>query len=309
MLKKNRFSKNHLIFLISHMFLAGLILVMLLLPDQKDAGSKFYFFAVVGLIEILGLLQFFIKRGKQTVAGEILSIIWCFFLWWEWNVTKCDRMHPVLAPAPEKVFSALWSQRDTHINNIAESMKLLLAALVVGLGCAVVIGLICGWIKRLGDVLYPIAVVMTPIPAVVYAPYIIACMPSFRSASFAIVVIGVIFPNLLNMITRVKGIDQSILDAAHAMNIKGLSLVIKVLLPYTLPSILSGLKVTVTTSIMLLLYAEMMGATKGLGYYIVNYNTYGNYTNVIGGIIVIAITVTVLNRLAEWISKHSIHWQ
>ena len=309
MLKTKCFPYNHLIFLISHVFLAGLICVMILLPDQKVAGSKFYFYVVIGMIELLGIIQFFMKKGKKTVAGEILSIIWCFFLWWELNVTKIDRMHPVLAPAPEKVFSALWSQRYLHINNMVESMKLLLTALVIGLGCAVLIGLICGWITRLGDILYPIAVVMTPIPAVVYAPYIIACMPSFRSASFAIVVIGVIFPNLLNMITRVKSIDPSILDAAYAMNIKGMALVLKVLLPYTLPSILSGLKVTVTTSIMLLLYAEMMGATKGLGYYIVNYNTYGNYTNVIGGIIVIALTVTLLNRLGEWISKHAIHWQ
>lgn len=309
MSKKNYFSKNHLIFLISHIFLAGLILVMILLPDQKDAGSKFCFYAVIGIIELCGVIHFFIKMGKKTVAGEILSIIWCFFLWWELSVTKFDRMHPVLVPAPEKVFSALWNQRYTHISNVAESMKLLLAALVAGLGFAVILGLICGWVTRLGDVLYPIAVVMTPIPAVVYAPYIIACMPTFRSASFAIVVIGVIFPNLLNMILRVKGIDRSILDAADAMHIKGMALVVKVFLPYTLPGILSGLKVTVTTSVMLLLYAEMMGATKGLGYYIVNYNTYGNYVNVIGGIIVIAVTVTLLNRLAEWMSRRFVHWQ
>lgn len=70
-----------------------------------------------------------------------------------------------------------------------------------------------------------------------------------------------------------------------------------------------GMKVTLTTSFMLLMFAEMMGATSGLGYYIVNYNTYGNYTNVIACIIVIGIIVTILNWLTTLMQKHLIKWQ
>jgi NitT/TauT family transport system permease protein len=57
------------------------------------------------------------------------------------------------------------------------------------------------------------------------------------------------------------------------------------------------------------MFAEMMGATSGLGYYIVNYNTYGNYTNVIACIIVIGIIVTILNWLTTLMQKKLIKWQ
>jgi NitT/TauT family transport system permease protein len=60
---------------------------------------------------------------------------------------------------------------------------------------------------------------------------------------------------------------------------------------------------------MLLTFAEMMGATSGMGYYIVNYNTYGNYTKVVAGIIVVGIVVTVFNKCIDVLQKKLIVWE
>ena len=69
------------------------------------------------------------------------------------------------------------------------------------------------------------------------------------------------------------------------------------------------MKVTFTTGIMLLTFAEMMGATSGMGYYIVNYNTYGNYTKVVARIIVVGTVVTVLNKCIDVLQKKLIVWE
>lgn len=69
------------------------------------------------------------------------------------------------------------------------------------------------------------------------------------------------------------------------------------------------MKVSFTTGIMLLTFAEMMGATSGMGYYIVNYNTYGNYTKVVAGIIVVGTVVTVLNKCIDVLQKKLIVWE
>ena len=76
-----------------------------------------------------------------------------------------------------------------------------------------------------------------------------------------------------------------------------------------MPGIIKGLKVTVTTAVMMLTFAEMMGSTVGMGYYIVNYNTYGNYTKVVAGIIVVGLTVTLLGAAVTWLQKRTIKWQ
>ena len=77
----------------------------------------------------------------------------------------------------------------------------------------------------------------------------------------------------------------------------------QVLLPYSWPGTVKGLKVTFTTAVMMLTFAEMMGSTVGMGYYIVNYNTYGNYTKVIAGIMVVALVVTALSACVTFVQK------
>ena len=86
-------------------------------------------------------------------------------------------------------------------------------------------------------------------------------------------------------------------------------MVFEILLPYSVPGIVKGLRVTMTSAVMMLTFAEMMGSTTGMGYYIVNYNTYGNYTKVLAGIIVVGIVVTVLSGLISLLQKKSIKWR
>ena len=72
-------------------------------------------------------------------------------------------------------------------------------------------------------------------------------------------------------------------------------------------SILAG--VCLSTSFLLLTMAEMMGASSGLGYFIKNYSDYANYTNVIAGIILIGIVITLLNHCLERAEKKFIRWK
>ena len=71
---------------------------------------------------------------------------------------------------------------------------------------------------------------------------------------------------------------------------------------------ISGLKVSLTTSLLMLNFAELMGATHGMGYFIQNSITYANYTHAVAGIIVIGIVVTGLNRITGIIQAKAIKW-
>jgi NitT/TauT family transport system permease protein len=86
-------------------------------------------------------------------------------------------------------------------------------------------------------------------------------------------------------------------------------MILNILFPYVLPRVVSGLKVSLTTSVMMLTFAEMMGATKGMGFYIINYTHYANYTNVVAGIIVIGAVVTILNWIVSNIQIRVIKWR
>lgn len=296
---------------IAHLFLSALILLMLV-PGAKKTQPISAMLAGLAVIEVLYILQCrrWHKRGESfRVPSCIVSIVWAVLIIWVILVTKLNCMHPVLYPAPENVFYVYQTQYATILLNILSSMELLAVSIFIGVFLGVVLGVTVGWIPVLSDVFYPIANVLAPIPSVVYAPYIIAVMPSFRSASAMVIVIGIFFPMFLNMVNRVKSIDSQIIDSALMLNVSNRTMITKILLPYEVPGVIMGMKVTLTTSFMLLIFAEMMGATKGLGYYIVNYNSYGNYTNVIACIIVVGLLVTVLNRLIDLLQDKAIKWK
>lgn len=59
-------------------------------------------------------------------------------------------------------------------------------------------------------ILVPVGRVMAPIPAIIYAPYLIALMPSFRSASAMVLVIGIFWPAFLQMANRVDSLDRRV---------------------------------------------------------------------------------------------------
>ena len=296
---------------IAHLFLLALV-ILVLVPGAKKTQPISAMLASLVVIEILYILQCrrWHKRGESfRVPSCIVSIVWAVLIAWEILVTKLNCMHPVLYPAPENVFYVYRTQYVTILLNILSSMELLTASIFIGVILGVVLGITIGWIPVLSDVFYPIANVLAPIPSVVYAPYIIAVMPSFRSASAMVIVIGIFFPMFLSMVNRVKSIDRQIIDSALMLNVSNRTMITKILLPYVVPGVIIGMKVTLTTSFMLLIFAEMMGATKGLGYYIVNYNSYGNYTNVIACIIVVGLLVTVLNRLVDLLQEKAIKWK
>ena len=187
-------------------------------------------------------------------------------------------------------------------------MQLLLVGLALGLTAAVALGLIAGCAPRIRSFAYPIANVMAPIPPIVISPYLVALMPSFRSASLLVIVLGVFWPTFLTTVNRVSAMEPQTLDSARMMNPGTGTGIGRILLPYILPGVVSGLKVSMTTSLLMLNFAELMGATHGMGYYVQNSITYANYTHAVAGILVIGMVVTVLSALVTQLQARLIKW-
>ena len=284
----------------------SLIHISIFIPGAKTVETPWAFVAAIAIIELIFIINMLRHKGQNNYRADLMILLWAVLLIWEIVVTKLDLLHPVLVPSAENVFNVFATQYGVLLTGILSSLELLLIGTILGIGLGVFLGLIVGWIPRLRHLFYPIAQVLTPIPPIVYAPYLVALMPSFRSASALIIFLGIFFPTFLNMIIRVGSIEKELLESAKAMALTNWQMVTQILLPYVFPSVISGLKVTLTTSIMLLIFAEMMGATSGMGYYIINYTHYANYTNVVAGIILVGIVVTILNVLVTKIQKHAI---
>lgn len=298
--------------LISHLFFAILMTIVLFAPKSRPAIEPSYaLIAAVFLIEGLYLLAVYRVRrrgGIQTAPFDIIMTVWIFLIVWETATSVLNIAHPVLLPSPENVFNTFREHWATLLLNVRYSLCLLLVGFTAGLTLRVVLGLYAGWYPRLRAFAYPIANVMAPIPAVVISPYLVSLMPSFRSASVLVIVLGVFWPTFLGTVNRAVGIEPQLLDSALMLKPNNTTMIWRILLPYIFPGVISGLKVSMTTSLLMLNFAELMGATHGMGYYVQNSIAYANYAHAVAGIIVIGVVVTLLNALISVLQKKLIRW-
>ena len=306
-------SKEKIRMLIAHLLLAVLLGVVCLAPKAK-ALLKGPLPLIIGIavIELLFIIMAMRSRKKTGTVGtgptDIITFVWILMIIWEICTSVMDLAHPVLVPAPENVFYTFVDQWKVMLLNISYSLRLLIGGMALGLGAAVILGLVFGWNERLKAFSYPIANVMAPIPAIVISPYLVAIMPTFRSASLVVVILGVFWPQFLGIINRIASVEPEILDSARIMKLSQPVMLFRILLPYLVPGILNSLKVTMTTSVLMLNFAELMGATHGMGYYIQNSIVYANYTHAVAGIIVIGVVVTILGSIVGIIQRKFIKW-
>lgn len=293
--------------ILTHLLFAALILSVWLPGKANVKAEPICLTAACILIETAVAYQ--IARGKNArTAGDIGAAIFLVLLVWQVYTTRLGRGHIILMPTPEAVFAVFYTQRVRMAQGIVSSLSLLLVGFGVSLPLGTALGLITGWNSRLRGSLVPMARVLSPIPAIIYAPYLIAIMPSFRSASAMVLVIGIFWPTFLQMVARVGALDKKIVDSARVLGLSQRELLWEVFLPWVMPGILSGLRSSLSSAFMLLTLAEMMGAHSGLGYFIRNFADYANYTNVLAGILLVALVITVLNRAVSALEKRLVRW-
>lgn len=284
-----------------------LLMVQVALPGKNETASPLLFLCAAALAELICLWHI-VRRKNARAAGDIGAALFLLFNLWELWATVLGQAHPILVPTPEAVFQVFWDQRQLMLRGIGSSLSLLAIGFGIALPLGALLGMLAGWSPRLRGFLVPIARVLSPVPAIIYAPYLIALMPSFRSASALVIILGIFWPTFLQTVGRTAGLDPHILDSARVLCLSDREMVFQIFLPALLPGLISGLRVSLSTSFMLLTLAEMMGATSGLGYFIKNFADYANYTNVIAGILLVALVVTALNALVTVLERKAIRW-
>ena len=265
------------------------------------------FYCAAVLIEALYLWRFFINERKPS-SSYIVIVVWLFLIVWEICSTDLKLTHPVLIPLPENVFNVFPKLHTELLRNITSSLSLLGAGYFSALILGNILGLFAGWIPKLKETVYPIARALAPIPAIVFAPYLIMLMPNFRSAAIVAIFLGIFWPTLLNAILRVGSMDRRVIESARMMGLPTPEIIFQIMLPYMYPSIVNGMKVQLATGMLMLVMAEMYGATSGMGYFVLNYTNYGNYTNVVAGIICVGLVVTVLDCLLGILIRKTVKW-
>ena len=296
MIRKIHGALPHLLFL---------VLVFLILQPSVE-GTKSY---TAFLIIVIAVEAALLANRKKKAAIDIGIIVFVALILWEYITTKVGVKDAMLYPAPENVFNIFVTDYEKILEGVGSSLRLMGLAFALALFFGVGLGLIVGLSDRLSSTVMPIVRVISPIPPIIYSPYAVALLPSFRAASIFVITMTIFWSIFMNMVLSVRQIDRKIMDSARTLNLNQSSMILHVLLPYSLPGIINSVSVSVSTSFLVLTAAEMIGATSGLGWYIKYNADFANFTKVIAGIFVIGVVVTVLNALISLVKRLLIRWR
>ncbi len=296
MIRKIHGALPHLLFL---------VLVFLILQPSVEGTKSYTAFLVIVIAVEAALLA----NRKKKAAIDIGIIVFAALILWEYITAKVGVKDAMLYPAPENVFNIFVTDYKKILEGVGSSLRLMGLAFALALFFGVGLGLIVGLSDRLSSTVMPIVRVISPIPPIIYSPYAVALLPSFRAASIFVITMTIFWSIFMNMVLSVRQIDRKIMDSARTLNLNQGSMILHVLLPYSLPGIINSVSVSVSTSFLVLTAAEMIGATSGLGWYIKYNADFANFTKVIAGIFVIGVVVTVLNALISLVKKLLIRWR
>lgn len=196
---------------------------------------------------------------------------------------------------------------------LAEHVSASLSRALVGFAIAVVVsiplGVAIAWYKPVADFLNPILELFRNTAALALLPVFILILGIGETSKIALVVYASAFPILLNTISGVRTVDPLLIRSARSLGLSPIRLFQKVILPASVPTIFTGLRMAAASSILVLIAAEMVGAKAGLGYLITAAQLNFQIPNMYAGIVTIALVGLAFNGVLVAIERRLSRWR
>ncbi|MDR1873025.1 MAG: ABC transporter permease [Deltaproteobacteria bacterium] len=200
---------------------------------------------------------------RKTIVIAILLLIWQVF-------PSLGVINPRTLPPLSAVLAKLWQiiingELSVHI---AISLKRAASGFAAAVVVAVPLGFLMVWSKKIHQFFNPIVQLFRNTSSLALYPIVLLIFGIGETAKFIIIFWTAAWPLLISVIDGVRAVDAIYIKAAKSMSVSTVALFFRVILPSTIPYILTGLRISATRSMVALVAAEMLGASSGLGYLI-----------------------------------------
>ena len=204
-----------------------------------------------------------------------------------------------LVPGPWEVALALGelTGRGLLFRYVVASLFRVTWGYLLAAAVAVPIGMAIGLSPRLQAALDPLLQVLRPISPLAWIPVAILWFGVGDGAAIWLIFVASFFAILVAVIQGVHNVDDVHVDAARNFGLSGVRLVTRVLLPAILPQLVVGLRIALGIAWLVVVAAEMIAVSSGLGFLIVDARNAGNrYDLVVAGMVMIAVVGLALDR-------------
>lgn len=244
------------------------------------------------------------KLFKSTAVIILLLLLWEI-------APRIGLVDRTFFPPFSKIVEGLWGlivSGDLYAHFKA-SMVRSLSGFGLAIFIAIPLGIIIGWYPWAKELLNPILELFRNTAALALLPVFILLLGIGETSKISIVLFACVFPILLNTIDAVGNVDPLLIRSAKSLGLSSYQLFSKVIIPASIPTIFTGIRMSGSASILVLIAAEMVGAKEGLGYLISYTQMNFQIPEMYAGIITISILGFILNYLLVSIEKKLSKWK
>ncbi|GAB2945499.1 MULTISPECIES: aliphatic sulfonate ABC transporter permease SsuC [Aquaspirillum] len=238
---------------------------------------------------------------------------WCvpalLFGGWQF-AAEVGWLHSRILPAPSAVLVAGWDllSNGELIAHLKISFFRVLLGFLIGGGLGFILGLAAGLSKVAENTFDTTLQMLRNIPPLALIPLVILWFGIDEGAKIFLVAFGTLFPVYLNTYHGIRSIDQQLLEMASSYGLKGWQLFKDVLLPGALPSILVGVRFSLGFAWVILIVAETISASSGIGYLAMNAREFLQTDIVVLAILLYAVLGKLVDMLARAIERVALKW-
>jgi sulfonate transport system permease protein len=236
------------------------------------------------------------SRLTRPALGLLLPV--ALAILWE-IVVRMGWASGRLAPPPSVIFATFAElartgelQRDTLV-----TLARVAAGFGIGVATATIVGAAAGYSALVRRLLDPSLQALRAIPSIAWIPLFILWLGIFEASKITLIAVGVFFPVYLGLMGAIQSVDRKLVEVGRAFRLSDVEMVRRILLPAVLPAYVISLRSGLGLGWMFVVAAELMGASEGLGYLLIDGQQLGKPAEIVAAIVAFAI----VGKATDWL--------
>jgi len=251
-----------------------------------------------------------VRKFKGILIPAVLVLLWA-------AVTGAGLVNSYLLPSPQKVFGTFLDleAKGLFFKNLAVSLMRVLVGFFATVVFAIPLAIIVALNRKIYDYLEPMLEFIRHIPPISLIPLLILWMGIGEAPKITIIILATFFPVFLNTVSGIMNADVKLREVGTVFNLTDWDILARITLPQALPSIMVGLQLGLGYSWRSLIGAELIAASTGIGYMIIEAEQLSRPDIIIVGILAIGILgyavdyffLKLTNKLIKWDRERDVY--
>lgn len=243
------------------------------------------------------------NRAVPFILPATVLLIWHFASLWQWVPSQ-------VLPSPARVaatFSEFVMDGSLFVHT-GISLARVLQGVLLGGAVGLVLGFGMGLSRTLNELLGPMIRALASVPKLGWVPLLVLLVGIDEALKVLSIAIGAAVPVTLNTYTSLQRIPVRYLEAAKVLRLSQYRVFIKVILPATVPGIVTGFVLAFSFGWKALIAVELMASSEGLGFLMTWGRQLFQMDVVLSAVLAIGIVGWLIDRFLQWSSRRLLHW-